>query len=478
MRFLIFTSSLYLFLAASAGVLLSWMFIANDDPWLIDSHSNKELLFGNQNITFDEYFNSLQSNLTTVSPSESVKSILRLHYQFTSMLLFLTSILLLFVVFLAARNRIITLSTHIMFGIWLITFAYLMKPYARTSIHTKLFMIVLISNIIGTVMYILHLVQLQIKKMTEHIKGSHSSNFSCECVASFNSQQQQQLNTCFSIKFSKGNGNYCMTANGDKTIKLFNPFKSFLLLKEYKGHGYEVNDIDISNDNNSFISGSTDKQIYLWDISTGEIKRRFKEHKGKVNVVKLQNDILISGSSDRTVKLFDLKSNNIKSIQTLTDATDSITTLTCTNYEILTGSVDGSIRIYDIRMGKLKTDPFYSSIGHISLTNDNKCYSVTCLDSTIKLIEKDTGKVLQIYKGHLNENYQLKHCFTKNDNYLLIGSENNLIYYFNTMTGEGNTFTNNNNIVNCIDVHPKDNYFVVGTLEGKLELLSYNDGAK
>ncbi|KAL9653946.1 hypothetical protein ABK040_014159 [Willaertia magna] len=165
MRFLIFASSLYLFLAASAGVLLSWMFIANDDPWLIDSHSNKELLFGNQNITFDEYFNSLQSNLTTVSPSESVKSILRLHYQFTSMLLFLTSILLLFVVFLAARNRIITLSTHIMFGIWLITFAYLMKPYARTSIHTKLFMIVLISNIIGTVMYILHLVQRKKKQV-------------------------------------------------------------------------------------------------------------------------------------------------------------------------------------------------------------------------------------------------------------------------------------------------------------------------
>lgn len=49
----------------------------------------------------------------------------------------------------------------------------------------------------------------------------------------------------YCIKFSNGNGQYCMSAGGDKIIKLFNPFKSFFVLKEYKGHGYEVFDLDM-----------------------------------------------------------------------------------------------------------------------------------------------------------------------------------------------------------------------------------------
>jgi len=47
------------------------------------------------------------------------------------------------------------------------------------------------------------------------------------------------------IKFSRSDGQYCMTAGADKTIKLFNPFKTFMVLAEYKGHGYEVFDIDM-----------------------------------------------------------------------------------------------------------------------------------------------------------------------------------------------------------------------------------------
>lgn len=41
-------------------------------------------------------------------------------------------------------------------------------------------------------------------------------------------------------------GNYCMTAGGDKTIKLWNPY-NFRLLKTYAGHGGEVSDVQVSS---------------------------------------------------------------------------------------------------------------------------------------------------------------------------------------------------------------------------------------
>ncbi|VDP96963.1 unnamed protein product [Trichobilharzia regenti] len=40
-------------------------------------------------------------------------------------------------------------------------------------------------------------------------------------------------------------GNYCMTAGGDKTIKLWNPYNC-RLLKTYTGHGGEVSDVQVS----------------------------------------------------------------------------------------------------------------------------------------------------------------------------------------------------------------------------------------
>lgn len=43
-------------------------------------------------------------------------------------------------------------------------------------------------------------------------------------------------------------------------------------------------------------------------------------------------------------------------IQVLEDAKDSITSVQIKNHEIITGSVDGRLRTYDLRAGHLSTD--------------------------------------------------------------------------------------------------------------------------
>ena len=76
-------------------------------------------------------------------------------------------------------------------------------------------------------------------------------NFQLDCSLSLLAKngvdisKKKHSGPIYSLKFSSGNGQYCMSAGGDKTIKLLNPFKSFFVLKEYKGHGYEVFDLDM-----------------------------------------------------------------------------------------------------------------------------------------------------------------------------------------------------------------------------------------
>lgn len=66
--------------------------------------------------------------------------------------------------------------------------------------------------------------------------------------------------------------------------------------------------------------------------------------------------VVVSGSFDATVRLWDCKSQNTKPIQVLEEAKDSVSSLHVVGHEIVTGSVDGRIRIYDLRMGMIYTD--------------------------------------------------------------------------------------------------------------------------
>jgi mitogen-activated protein kinase organizer 1 len=56
-------------------------------------------------------------------------------------------------------------------------------------------------------------------------------------------------------------------------------------------------------------------------------------------------------------------------IQVLDEATDSVTSVQVKNYEIITGSVDGKLRTYDLRAGQLSTDVVGRTLHFHSMAN-------------------------------------------------------------------------------------------------------------
>ena len=73
------------------------------------------------------------------------------------------------------------------------------------------------------------------------------------------------------------NGNYCLTCGNDKLLKLWNPY-SGVELNSYGGHGYEVLDAVASDDSARIASCSADRTVVLWEVSTGQIIRKFRGH--------------------------------------------------------------------------------------------------------------------------------------------------------------------------------------------------------
>jgi mitogen-activated protein kinase organizer 1 len=129
-------------------------------------------------------------------------------------------------------------------------------------------------------------------------------------------------------------------------------------LKTYGGHGNEVLDAAASCDSSQIISCSVDKSVILWDVSTGQPLRRLRGHASNVSCIKFneESSIAISGSVDNAVMCWDVRSRRNEPIQVLNDAKDCITSIAVTDHEILSGSVDCSVRRYDLRNFSCQAD--------------------------------------------------------------------------------------------------------------------------
>ena len=269
------------------------------------------------------------------------------------------------------------------------------------------------------------------------------------------------------VTFSASPGSYVLTGSADRSIRLYNPFPSpdiqagpkpsvpqGRLIQTYSAHGYEVLSLDVASDNERFISGGGDRSVFLWDVATATTIKRFggnvHGHTSRINCVSFAGDgdsLLVSGGFDTTARIWDVKSGSLKPVQVLTEAKDAITTLLVRGPEIVTGSVDGRVRSYDVRMGKCTTDVIGASVTSLALTRDGRSVLVGSLDSKIRLMDRDKGSCLRAYSqpGLRNEEFRVQSVLGGREKYVVAGDEmtadpssdgNGRLWIWDLVTGE------------------------------------------
>lgn len=242
------------------------------------------------------------------------------------------------------------------------------------------------------------------------------------------------------VTYSSGLGQYILTGSTDRTIRLFNPSRA-ALVQSYAAHGYEVLDISVSDDNARFVSGGGDKTVFLWDVATATTLRRFTGHAGRVEAVAFGGEgasVVVSGSYDSTVRLWDAKSQSAKPLMTLSEARDSVSSVRVVEHEVHAGSIDGRVRVYDIRMGQVFVDVIGHSVTSLAVTRQNDSMLVSSLDSTIRLVDKSDGKLLQAFRaeGYTNTSYRIRSTLGMNDSVIVSGSEDGQIFVWDLLEGD------------------------------------------
>jgi mitogen-activated protein kinase organizer 1 len=285
---------------------------------------------------------------------------------------------------------------------------------------------------------------------------------------------------------NRGDGGNINNINDDETsISPYDDLPSCLEIQTYKFFAHEISALNscgnlTSSSSHDTLLAASKNTFVVADLVTNSVIRRLgsSHHTGRINDICAfdggngstqgqggigSSQVYVTASYDATVAIWDGRArNNHKPIQVLHDATDSVSCVlvgsgsnndgsSSTNEAIVrTGSIDGIVRTYDVRKGLLTSDSMgqqngndkdgcydhadggvgqstsssSSPITSMAMTHDGTNLVVNCLDGTIRLMDVDTGELMNTYSGsHTSGSYGLDVSVLASDTTIATGSE-------------------------------------------------------
>jgi len=279
-----------------------------------------------------------------------------------------------------------------------------------------------------------------------------------------------------------------------------------------EGHTHNVNSVVVSSDNKYIISGSFDRTIKIWNLSTFELVTTLEGHTDSVSSVvvsgnKFGNNIgkqyIISGSSDTTIKIWDLSTFEL--VTTLEGHTVSIYSVAVSGIinttdkfgnnigkqYIISGSYDRTIKIWDLSTFRLVAtlEGHTASVNSVVVSgiinypnNISKQYIISgSFDETIKIWDLSTFKLVKTLEGHTNFVMSVavissvENTTNLPDNigkqYIISGSYDSTIKIWDFSTFElVKTLEGHTNSVNSVVISSDNKYIISGSYDHTIKI--------
>ncbi|KAG1106753.1 hypothetical protein G6F42_016624 [Rhizopus arrhizus] len=151
-------------------------------------------------------------------------------------------------------------------------------------------------------------------------------------------------------------------------------------------------------DKQKIITGSRDRTIKFWDLSTYQCVQTLYGHEGSVLCLSYNDHIMVSGSSDTTLIVWNMRT--LQPIMRLRGHSAGVLDVCFDDRFIISCSKDKTIRIWDINNGRLlRTILAHRGPVNAIQLQGNKLVSASG-DALIKMWDITTGECLRKYAGH------------------------------------------------------------------------------
>ncbi len=271
---------------------------------------------------------------------------------------------------------------------------------------------------------------------------------------------------------------YVLSGSDDKTMKLWE-LSSGDEIRTFVGHTDSVNSVVISPDGLYILSGSGDKTMKLWNLSSGAEIRSFVGHTKKINSVAISPDgrYALSGSDDNTIKLWGLSSGTeIRSFAGHIHDVNSVAFSPDGHYAI-SGSEDNTMKLWDILTGT----EIHSFVGHtravesVAISPDGSYVLSGSDDTSMKLWQLSSGSEIRTFVGHYRPVNSV--AFSPDGRYAISGSSDDTILWELSSVTEIRRFVGHS-YVKSVAISPDGRYAFSGYYDKTMKMWDISNGAE
>ncbi|ORX34945.1 WD40-repeat-containing domain protein [Kockovaella imperatae] len=219
------------------------------------------------------------------------------------------------------------------------------------------------------------------------------------------------------------------------------------------------------------VSGGCDREVKVWDASTGACIYALRGHTSTVRCLKVIDGkpLAVSGSRDSTVRVWDIEKGQL--VHTMTGHLASVRCLDVSGSLAVSGSYDYTCRVWNVETGRcLHTlRGHYHQIYAVAFQGDR--IVTGSLDSTVRIWSAATGQCTALLQGHTSLVGQLQLC----DDRLVTGGSDGRVISFDLASQKGlHRLCAHDNSVTCLQF---DHRFIVsGGNDGRVKLWNMQTG--
>lgn len=279
-------------------------------------------------------------------------------------------------------------------------------------------------------------------------------------------------NDCVNSITFNASGDLLVSGSADKTIKLWQVSSGKCLRTLTRRNGW-VFSVAVSPNSEMLASKSFGNTIKLWQLSNAKRLKTLSGHNDWVYSIAFSPDSnsLISGSGDYTIKLWQV--DNGKSLNTFLGHTHSVFSVAfspCGDI-IASGSGDNTVKLWQISTGSLLT----TLVGHsdyvfsVTFSPKGDLLASASMDGTIKLWGTKNGSLLRTLLGH--DSWVWSVTFSPSGTLLASGSEDNTVKLWRVRDGKNlSTISEHNKFVYSVAFNPEGKILASGSGDKTIKL--------
>lgn len=261
------------------------------------------------------------------------------------------------------------------------------------------------------------------------------------------------------------------------------------LKSTYKGDASWVCwSVTFSPDGRWLAGGYEDTLVRLWDVQSGIQIKELTGHMGSVRSVAFSPDskLLVSGSEDKCAILWDVSTvRAAKLLQTLEGHQGSIWAVAFhphTNKMMLaTGSDDGSTILWNVQTGEQlwtlpeKPSVYNQPIYALAFSPNGKLLASGGKDCTVRIWDVDTGESHHMLEGHTDWVWSV--AFSRDSDTIASGSEDSSVRLWDVRTGtQLRTLSGHTGRVWAVAFHAEQDIFVSGGIDRTIRFWNVQRG--